>query len=319
MPPSTTFEEAIQVQPQSSGAAYSADLKWDWSVGTAPNGGYIAAIFHRVATTHFENKHPKRHNSCARPISIQLSYIHRCQIGPATLLVDDIKIGARVSLIHVTLQQEGRSAVAGYLTISDEVSEKGITIPTKLDIYGTTLGRPPVVEDAGQSEWKKVIIPHPEFRRASSRVELYEQIDHTSFSKGVGQWARLRSDGSSSKTDDWSMESVAFLCDILPTALGRLERIVQDSLRPRGDGSRKPAPVWFPTLALNIDFKRCAMENSHEWLYSHIHVKSVHNGRMDVEIAILDAEEKFVAVATQVALVMSSERNLAKRNVKQKL
>lgn len=36
MPPGTTFETAIQVQPQRSGAgtAYSAELKWDWSVGT---------------------------------------------------------------------------------------------------------------------------------------------------------------------------------------------------------------------------------------------------------------------------------------------
>ncbi|KAL3465087.1 thioesterase-like superfamily-domain-containing protein [Aspergillus heterothallicus] len=315
MPPATTFEEAIQVQPQSSGATYSADLKWDWSVGTAPNGGYIAAIFYRVAATHFQNKHPKRHNGCARPISIQLSYIRRSHIGPATLLVEDIKIGARVSLIHVTLQQEGRSAVAGYLTVSDEMSETGFSIPSDPDVYGAFPRRHPTVEDNGQSGWRKVTIAHPKFRRASSRVELYEREDKASLSREVGQWARLRPDGPKGRIENWTVESVAFLCDILPTALGRLERIVQDSLQ----GGEAPVPVWFPTLALNIDFKRCVLEDKHEWLYSHIHIKSVQSGRMDVQVVILDAEGELVAVATQVALVMSSERNLSKRYTNPKL
>jgi hypothetical protein len=115
------------------------------------------------------------------------------------------------------------------------------------------------------------------------------------------------------------MESAAFLCDCLPTALGRLERIVQDNLKSGDGAASEPVPVWFPTLALNIDLKRCQLAKNHEWLYSHIHIKSIQNGRMDVEVVILDAEGELVAVASQVALVMPSARNLAKRNVKQKL
>ncbi|KAL3472699.1 thioesterase-like superfamily-domain-containing protein [Aspergillus californicus] len=317
--PSATFETAIQVQPQSAGAAYSAELKSDWSVGTAPNGGYISAIFYRVAATHFQKTHLKRHNGRARPISIQLSYIRRCQVGPAAFLVEDIKVGSRVSLIHVTLQQEGRSTVAGYLTVSDELSETGISIPADPNNFHVPLGRPPFAEGSGKGEWNKVMIPHPKFRRASSRVELYERNDKASLSKGVGQWARLRPGGPNGSIENWTMESVAFLCDILPTVLGGLERAVEED-RQRTDGStQEPVPVWFPTLALNIDFKRYELGEGHEWLYSHIHIKSVQNGRMDVEVVILDAAAKLVAVATQVALVMSIERNLAKRHVKQKL
>jgi hypothetical protein len=93
---------------------------------------------------------------------------------------------------------------------------------------------------------------------------------------------------------------------------------VQDNLKSGDGAASEPVPVWFPTLALNIDLKRCQLAKNHEWLYSHIHIKSIQNGRMDVEVVILDAEGELVAVASQVAMVMPSARNLAKRNVKQK-
>lgn len=234
------------------------------------------------------------------------------------MLVEDIKLGSRVSLIHVTLHQEGRLTVAGYLTVSDEFSETGISIPANPDNLGVPLSSPPVVENNRQSEWNKVMIPHPEFRRASSRVELYKRYDNGSV-PGDGQWARLRPEGPNGSIENWTMESVAFLCDILPTVLGRLERTVQEDRKRADKSTQEPVPVWFPTLALNIDFKRCELGEGHEWLYSHICIKSVQNGRMDVEVVIFDAAGKLVAVATQVALIMSSERNPVRRNMKQKL
>lgn len=236
------------------------------------------------------------------------------------MLVEDIKLGARVSLIHVKLQQEGRSTVAGYLTVSDELSDTGIWIPADPGNLGDSPGRPPVVEVDGMSEWNKVMISHPDFRRASSRVELYKRNDNASLSTGgVGQWARLRPEGPNGRIEKWKMESVAFLCDILPTVLGHLERAVQEDSQRADQSTQEPVPVWFPTFVLNIDFKRCELGEGYEWLYSHIRVKSVQNGRMDVEVVIFDAAGKLVAVATQMALVMSSVRNLVKRNVKQRL
>jgi hypothetical protein len=197
--------------------------------------------------------------------------------------------------------------------MSDVMSEIGISIPKNWNVCDLSLGSPPL-EDNNRSEWKKVIIPHPIFRRASSRVELYERADRSTLSKSVGQWARLRPQGPSGKVEAWTMESVAFLCDILSTVLGPLERTVQESKRLPAAMAGEPVPVWFPTLAFNIDFKRCAFTGSHEWLFSHLHIKSVQNGRMDVEVVIVDTAGELVAVATQVALVMSSERNLAKRS-----
>lgn len=268
---------------------------------------------------HFQTTHPERHHGCAKPIAMQLSYIRRCHIGPAQFLVRDINLGSRISRVHVTLMQRGRPTVAGYLTMSDGISEVGITLPTKWNVpIPPPRGLPLLDTDKGkmidQNDWQRLVIPHSAFRRASSRVEIYEwkASTTTSLGSGVAQWARLRPHGPEGCIENWTMESVAFLSDILPTALGRLECAVQKNVE-------SPAPVWFPTLALNIDFKRCALGDGHEWLFSHIHIKSIQNGRMDVEVVIFNASGELVAVATQAALVMSSDRNMANRNVKEKL
>ncbi|PYH81915.1 hypothetical protein BO82DRAFT_414880 [Aspergillus uvarum CBS 121591] len=320
-----TFEGAIQVKIQRQGA-YLADLSWEWSVGHVPNGGYTAAIFYRVAATHFQTTQPNRHNGCARPIAMQLSYFRRCQVGPATFLVDDIKLGTRISVIHVTLIQADRPVVAGYLTISDSVSDTGISMATNWSIGSPVRrGALPMVSwppsDMNDINWRKVVVANPAFRRAATRVELYqvsERGDQISTPRppGVGQWARLRPGGQQEPDSnaEWTMESVSFLCDILPTALGPLEHWVHQKYKGDENVAGPPGPLWFPTLALNIDFKTCARTDLGEWLYSHIHIKSVHNGRLDVEVVVVDAEGNLVAVATQMALIMSSERNAMKKD-----
>merc|ERR1712098_221597 len=42
--------------------------------------------------------------------------------------------------------------------------------------------------------------------------------------------------------------------------------------------------------------------------------KQVKNGRMDLEIVVLDAEGQIVAISNHIALAVDSQRNLAKRN-----
>ncbi|RAH70434.1 thioesterase family protein [Aspergillus aculeatinus CBS 121060] len=320
-----TFERAIQVQAMRPGA-YLADLRWEWSVGNVPNGGYVAAIFYRVAATHLLATQPNRHHGCARPIAMQLSYFHRCQTGPATLLVDNIKLGTRISVIHVTLIQADRPSVAGYVTISDRVSETGISVPGDWSVGSRVCkgsiqmaSSPP--SHTGDNMWKQVVVSNPAFRRASTKVELYQSCAgsgraDTPQQPGVGQWARLRPDSQqeSGSSTSWTMESVSFLCDILPTALGPLEHWVNQKYNSGETVAGAPGPVWFPTLALNIDYKRCAGADLGEWLYSHIHMKSVHNGRFDVEVVIVDVVGNLVAIATQVALIMPSERNTTRKD-----
>ncbi|KAL4889930.1 thioesterase-like superfamily-domain-containing protein [Aspergillus ambiguus] len=313
------FEDAIEVRLQSP-STYVADLKWEWSVGSAPNGGYIAAILHRAATTHFKNAHPKAHHGCAVPIHMQLTYIRRSDVGPANLSVRDVKLGSRVSVIHITLSQDGRDKVTGYITMSDPVSETGVSTPTGWTAQPSVPRWLPPDDKSGEvdSEWRKVFLPNAEFRRASSQVEFYE-LKNPSVGVGfVSHWARLRPSGPTGGIGRWTPESVAFLCDIFPITLGRLEHVVHRALCGEENPKGKPPPVWFPTLGLNLDLKKPVLGDQVEWLYSHIVIKSLRNGRMDVEVVILDQGGEVVAISTQASLVMSAERNAGSKKAIQK-
>ncbi|PGG98079.1 hypothetical protein GX51_06991 [Blastomyces parvus] len=309
------FEDAIKITPLSS-HTYSADLVTQWSVGTAPNGGYLTAILYRLATTHFQNTHPTRHSSRPMPISMQLSFIRRSAVGPALMTVRDVKLGLRTSTIQVTLSQPGSSnsaekyidKVTGYITISDPVSEVGVSTPCSWTLYPPPPEfKPPQLRD-GQpvpnSLWKKTIMKDPNFRRASSNSEFWEPVDpRLDERRGiVDQWGRLRPRGPKGGLGRWTNEAVAYLVDIFPVALENLEYATAKEM-----GS--PPPYWFPTIALNIDFKKPLPEGGVEWLYSRITTKSVRNGRTDIEVIVMDEAGEIVALATQLGLVLGSGRN----------
>ncbi|KKZ67682.1 hypothetical protein EMCG_06742 [[Emmonsia] crescens] len=316
------FEDAIKITPLSS-HTYSADLVTQWSVGSAPNGGYLTAILYRLATTHFQNTHPTRHSSQPMPISMQLTFIRRSAVGPALLTVRDVKLGLRTSTIQVTLSQPGAGTspeknvdkVTGYITISDPISEVGVSTPCSWKLYPPPpdskpprLSSAPDVRSVQNSPWKKTIMKQPEFRRASNNTEFWEPVDpRPDERRGISdQWGRLRPHGPKGGLGRWTNEAVAYLVDIFPVALENLESVTAKEM-----GS--PPPYWFPTIALNIDFKKPLPKGGVEWLYSRITTKSVRNGRTDIEVVVLDEEGEIVALATQLGLVLGSSRNTGEK------
>jgi len=49
------------------------------------------------------------------------------------------------------------------------------------------------------------------------------------------------------------------------------------------------------------------------WLYSRVNSRQMSNGRMDLEIVVLDVDGKLVAISNQVALLVDAKRNLKTR------
>lgn len=85
------------------------------------------------------------------------------------------------------------------------------------------------------------------------------------------------------------------------------------------DGSTKPARFWYPTVLLNIDFKKPLPEEGVEWLFVRVDTKQIKNGRMDLEVVILDEGGDIVALSQHVALAVGSERNIAARKTSSKI
>lgn len=256
---------------------------------------------------------------------MQIAYVRRCSSGPAQLDIEDIKLGARTSLIRITLSQQNLARekivkLTGLVTISNLATETGLSLAS-----GWTLSPRPAIfvfpqkstsRDFGSdqtiqtSPWKRARVPHPEFRKATSHVEVYvaeTASQNASHRHLTDQWAALRwtdEDGRSVE-GRWTNEAAAFLLDVFPTALTNLEAeaTADDSVT---------APMWFPTLSLNIDFKKELSKDGVEWLFSRVTMKSIKNGRTDIEVVLMDESGELVALATQAGLAMSSARNRAK-------
>lgn len=67
-------------------------------------------------------------------------------------------------------------------------------------------------------------------------------------------------------------------------------------------------------MLLNLDFKKVIPAEGLDWLFVRVAAKQIKNGRMDLEIIIMDAEGDIVALSHHVALALSADRNLAERN-----
>lgn len=87
-----------------------------------------------------------------------------------------------------------------------------------------------------------------------------------------------------------------------------------------GDGGRRSREEeamrrtkWYPTVLLNLDVKKALPEEGVEWLFVRVRAKRIQNGRMDLEVVVLDEEGDLVAVSDHVCLIVGAERNTTRR------
>ncbi|KAJ9297556.1 hypothetical protein DTO271G3_4331 [Paecilomyces variotii] len=322
------FEDAITTTPVSS-HVYTAHLRNEWCIGAA-----------KLAKTHFAHTHPNLSTSPATPISIQLSFLRRTDVGPALLTVEDMKIGARTSTIHVLLKQRSKSKnqeevkVAGYITLSPAAAETGITAQTSWALCpppppgssGGPVNLHALASTGRDGAWVRIPAPFVQFRRAAANVEFYGP-DPASLEAGVGrsaimvdQWARFRPLGPDGKPLEgrWTDDTIGFLVDMFPMMLDGFDIISSAAEDPNAaqKGNSPRGTFWYPTVTLNVDYKKRLPVEGVEWLYSRVQTKAVKDGRMDIDVTVLDESGDIVALSTQVGLVVSASRNLAGRDLK---
>nr|KMM69705.1 hypothetical protein CPAG_06019 [Coccidioides posadasii RMSCC 3488] len=321
--PARSFGEAIAVQPLSS-HTYAANLRKEWCIGTVPNGGYVASAFFNVARTHMRQTHPTMHNGRADPITMHLTFLRRTETGPATFSVTDTKLGARTSTLHITLSQNDRNGgvreeVAGYITVSNFDTEDGPSMVTGFNLTPAPApggdGSTPVdlarlVRDGKDGTWSRFEVPFTSLRTASRQIEIYTPREMEKVRRGfVEQWVRFKPYGQVSR---WTDETLGFLVDMFPMMLETF-----DTKPWKGAGQREEKDelrkYWYPTVLLNVEFKKRLPKEGVEWLYSRVHTKMLENGRMDLDIVVLDQAGDIVALSNHVALVVGAERNTSER------
>lgn len=291
------------------------------------------AVLYRTAIAHFKHTHPTRHNGDPMPIAMQMSFLRRSAVGPALLIIEDAKLGARTSTIHITLAQtdprdskERTARVVGYITVSDTVSDVGPSTSSDWTLYPPPpSAQPPevrlaadgssfeLVEKKNSAAWKVIGAPFSEFRRAGNHSVVFGPASDKQRVGIVDQWARLRTiapQGAGAGPGRWTNETALVLMDLFPMALGEID---QQARSGDNDKAKSTPPFWFPTVTLNVDFKKRLPAEGVDWLYCRVNMKVVRNGRTDIEVIMKDEAGDIVALGSQVGLVVSAARNTSGR------
>lgn len=280
---------------------------------TVPHGGYITACFLQVAKTHFS----KTLSSQNQPhtITLHLEFVRRTEVGPATFKVRDVKVGRLTSTIHVSLFQNGREEVIGYLTNSNIPREQGPSYDTRwrLEPPRRPLTSTAALAAESDPEWREQkSMPFADFRKASRNLRFFFPARGQPAPGVADQWMAFRNG------ERFTNASLGMVADMFPQ--------IPESFRTRSDPyavggadsgatkERSAAKFWYPTLLLNLDVKKALPEEGVDWLFVRTRSKQIRNGRYDLEVVVMDEAGDVVALSHHVCMILPAARNLAARN-----
>lgn len=247
-----------------------------------------------VVRSHFATSLAKQNQP--HTIALHIEFLRRTQAGPANFKIDDVKLGRQTSIVHVSMEQEGRQEIIAYVTNSNIDKEEGFSFDTEYTLS------PPVLsvdlaklEEDTDPNWKRQgEMPFAKFRKASGKVVFHFPRNGQALKSGADEWLCF-SDGT-----NFNNTSIGFVADMFPQIIERH--------RDQNQG-----PFWYPTLLLNLDIKKSLPPEGVKWLQIRVEMKKIKNGRMDLEVFVHDAEGDLVALSHHVGFVLDASRNTAAR------
>ncbi|KAI9374461.1 thioesterase-like superfamily-domain-containing protein [Aspergillus egyptiacus] len=332
---SAAFERAIAVNPVDANT-YSAFLQPEWCIIKVPHGGYVASILYRTAATHLARRATLQNGTRRpqEPIGLQVSFLRRTFAGPAILAVEEIKLGARVSTVHVTLfQKKDQPTSASTSTDARPFEVKAVAYislappdieesPAVKGLWELSPPPPPgslsdgsidfqrLAQTGADGDWQQGP-PAPSAIQATTHLKLYmpssilfPKTAEERTKQIVDQWARFTPGGNAAA---WCNEAVIYLADMFPAALHRLAAMEVSSQAPATSSGE--AQFWYPTVTMNIDLKTRLPPQGVEWLYSRVVTRMLRGSRADLDVLILDQSGNLIATSTHVGLVVDAARN----------
>lgn len=333
-----TLAEATKVTAIGANA-YHADLSPFFAVGqgsfhssqtalndstnesTVPNGGYVAACVLEAASVHLR---ARGQSDC---LIAHFEFINRTEVGPSVILINEVKIGRRLSVLHVSLYQCGllpeapwvsstssRKEILAYVTNGNLEAERGLSLPTDFRLEPTALPVNLRSLPCGKDEnWcRRTLPPDASINPSIQACEFYIPRNGQVRRSLIDQWIRLPDSQLFTNT------SLGYVVDCWPyvieayraTTLGRVETSRQASKHNDVDIS---GIYWYPTVTLNIETKKALPEHGAEWLFMRVVSRQIKNGRLDLEVLVLDESGDLVAISQHVNLIVGMERNTNSR------
>ncbi|KAH7199013.1 thioesterase-like superfamily-domain-containing protein [Fusarium flagelliforme] len=304
-----SFKAAVRVA-QLTDHSWSGNLVQEYCVGAVPNGGYVASVMYQAVESHVQNL-----GLGQDIISAQLQYVNRTQIGDAKITIETIKSGRATSTFHAVLLQGTRKCVLGYF-VCVAPTTNGLTLATGWHLLPPA---PPI-------DFERAVKGlDPNWSSGAGRI----QIDHLASLgfvravEGVFESYYRRQPGHKGLEDAWiRLSSGELLTNASLPLVADAKPYVVESWRPLpGESSEgvpfsRNDPFWYPTLVMNLDIKKLLPKEGVEWLFIRTEARKIDQGRLDLQVSVLDQEGDLVAVASHINLVLSASRNLGNKTAK---
>ncbi|KAL2802316.1 thioesterase-like superfamily-domain-containing protein [Aspergillus granulosus] len=246
----------------------------------------------RAVTAHFQDtlKLNQPHH-----MTIHAEFSRRAQIGPARLVIKDVKLGRRVSTVHVSLIQHEKEVILGYVTRVNFDIEWGIFINTGWELYPTPCGVDLAkLRDGQDDRWVGPYQGLMSHRHVRTFTPSRGQFITGMVDKWIC-WRRAETDTGLRFTND----TLGYVADVFHI-------------------EEKSTTFAFASLSLSLDMRKALPSEGLEWLFMRTTMKQFKNGRADAEIIIMDSLGDLVAVSNHATLVQLNQGHPGRDEAEQK-
>ncbi|EGS18437.1 uncharacterized protein CTHT_0050340 [Thermochaetoides thermophila DSM 1495] len=318
------FAEATRVEKIGANV-YRVNLVDSWCIGTVPNGGYVASCILQAAILHLA---PRGQQDV---LNAHFEYLNRTETGLAIIVIEDVKLGRQLSTIHATLYQRSllskepwitpgstRKEIAAYLVMTDLSKEEGVSLPTGFSLKHPIPPprRPDLValREDRDPHWAQFRFPKSAplgYARCLKNCVFYDPRGGQPSKYVIDKWVRLASG------ERFTNATLGYVADCWPYVVEaqRPRPKLAEEMQRRGElvPFAPDARFWYTTVVLNVETKKALPADGVEWLQIRVQSRQIRNGRLDLEVLILDERGELIALSHHVNLILDSQRNLAER------
>ncbi|KAL4726624.1 hypothetical protein ACLX1H_005512 [Fusarium chlamydosporum] len=264
---------------QQNDTTFTINLPESFAFGTVPNGGFISAVFLRVASQYLASSNQPD------TFAANWHFLNATYVGPAVLVVEEARKGRALSIIHITLYQEGilsqspwiseksKKKIVAYIANNRIEAEGGLTLSTSYQLRETP---PPVdlvkLADDRDMNWERLRMIFMDMAPLMQHVEFYSPKNKTASPACWDVWFRM------SNGERWKTWMLSYLADMTPA-------LVIEGFRPTDFDAPTPKDrfafdkiYWLPTVSLSLDVKKALPKDGEEWLRVRIEAKVIKNG-----------------------------------------
>lgn len=254
------------------GASFRSIVTDRWSIGSAPNGGYLAFIALRAALS--TSSHPD-------PFSVTTHFLATARPGEVIATVESVRTGRGHSTREVRMHQEGKEILRQLSVLGDLTSVAG---PTEVTIAPPELPPFERCEQGRAGPTTALAI--------ADRIEVGMKPGAVSWMPGPNGAPRARSEhaelaGWLSLKDGRAPDaaSLVFFADALPPPILNYTRVVTP---------------WVPTLELTVHVRARPAPGRLRVRFS---TRALMDGYLEEDGELWDGDGKLVAMSRQLARI----------------